>query len=166
MNFSSWFRRRLLRENGQFTSGKQSRGEKEEEILGVTDSLIEFVKSFTFETFKNFPLPDEGEAPRVDQNLSDWQERHAVLVLSKVKEISQLRYKLCPGHLKERQFWIIYFTLVKSLVVEYELRAIQLDKLRRMAVGNEESSNSTTYEVEMAETNAASHLTSVGPSTP
>lgn len=135
MNFSSWFRRRLLRENGQFTSGKQSRGEKEEEILGVTDSLIEFVKSFTFETFKNFPLPgnltlsslwlqfhpkldctshlhlcflvvgfrfyfnvaendcqaylnfcsDEGEAPRVDQNLSDWQERHAVLVLSKVK---------------------------------------------------------------------------------
>ncbi|CAK9323625.1 unnamed protein product [Citrullus colocynthis] len=168
MSLSSWFRRRLLRENGQFTKAsiplQQSHHEKEEQFLGVTDRLIEFVKSFTFDTFKNFPLQEE--APRGDENLSDWQERHAVLVLSKVKEISQLRYKLCPGHLKEQQFWKIYFALVKSLVFEYELRAIQLDKLRRMASGNEEPSNCTPYEVEMSETNTASHLTSVCPPSP
>ncbi|XP_022995670.1 uncharacterized protein LOC111491135 [Cucurbita maxima] len=171
MSLSSWFRRRLLRQIDQFTEGsiplRKSDGEKEEQFHGVTDGLIEFVKSFTIETFKNFPLQDEGEALCGDQNLSDWQERHAVLVLSKVKEISQLRYKLCPGHLKEHQFWKIYFSLVKSLVVEYELRAIQLDKLRRMALGNEGSSNCTSsYEVEMAETNTASHLAPVGPLTP
>lgn len=141
MSLSSWFRRRLLRENGQFTKAsiplQQSHHEKEEQFLGVTDRLIEFVKSFTFDTFKNFPLQgislfpslyffisiqkhgsafllsfawilgglfnelehfrfvsqlrffffcsDEEEAPRGDENLSDWQERHAVLVLSKVK---------------------------------------------------------------------------------
>ncbi|KAL0554600.1 hypothetical protein IC582_008524 [Cucumis melo] len=161
MSLSSWFRRRLLRENGQFTGAsiplQQSHHEKEERFLGVTDRLIEFVKSFTFDTFKNFPLLDEGEAAHGDENLSDWQERHAVLVLSKVKEISQLRYKLCPGHLKEQQFWKIYFALVKSLVFEYELRAIQLDKLKRMALGNEQPSNNTPYEVEMSETNTAYH---------
>ncbi|KAG7036259.1 hypothetical protein SDJN02_03062 [Cucurbita argyrosperma subsp. argyrosperma] len=239
MSLSSWFRRRLLRQIDQFTESsiplRKSDGEKEEQFHGVTDGLIEFVKSFTIETFKNFPLQDEGEALCGDQNLSDWQERHAVLVLSKVKEISQLRYKLCPGHLKEHQFWKIYFALVKSLVVDhelkqrnykadfggdaknadglcskfefkagqsdpsplpsqlsstldqyfnsgvssrrqvrsshpmsrYELRAIQLDKLRRMALGNEGSSNCTSsYEVEMAETNTASHLAPVGPLTP
>ncbi|KAK9006880.1 hypothetical protein V6N11_019211 [Hibiscus sabdariffa] len=41
----------------------------------------------------------------VRKDLSDWQERHAVLVLSKVKELSQLRFKLCPRHLKEENFW-------------------------------------------------------------
>lgn len=60
MSLSSWFRRRLLRENGQFTKAsiplQQSHHEKEEQFLGVTDRLIEFVKSFTFDTFKNFPL--------------------------------------------------------------------------------------------------------------
>lgn len=170
MSLSSWFRRRFLKENAQFTTAsiplQQSQGEKEEQFLGVTDGLIQFVRSFTFETFKNFPLLDKEGAPSGDQNLSDWQERHAVLVLSKVKEISQLRYKLCPGHLKEQQFWKIYFSLVKSLVAEYELRAIQLDKLRRMALGNEETSNCTPYEVEMSETKTTSHLTSVDPPTP
>ena len=34
------------------------------------------------------------------------------------QEISQLRYMLCPRHLKESQFWRIYFKLVKSHVAE------------------------------------------------
>lgn len=34
------------------------------------------------------------------------------------QELSQLRYRLCPGHLKEQQFWRIYFMLVKSYVAE------------------------------------------------
>lgn len=28
----------------------------DEQVLGVTDQLIDFVKSFTVDTFKNFPL--------------------------------------------------------------------------------------------------------------
>ncbi|GAB2213923.1 hypothetical protein Droror1_Dr00018249 [Drosera rotundifolia] len=41
---------------------------------------------------------------------------------------------LCPRHLKEWQFWRINFILVKSFVTEYELRAIQLEKLKTVAM--------------------------------
>ncbi|XVF32205.1 hypothetical protein REPUB_Repub17cG0062000 [Reevesia pubescens] len=99
----------------------------------------------------------------VRKDLSDWQERHAVLVLSKVKELSQLRFKLCPRNLKEEKFWRIYFMLVKSHVAEYELHAIQSAKLKRIAVTNEKTSDTGAYEVEMAERNQAA---SVAPSTP
>ncbi|XP_021907391.1 uncharacterized protein LOC110821753 [Carica papaya] len=103
----------------------------EEDDLGVTDQLIDYIKSFTLDTFKNFPLQDnEGATSTYDDgtarsssanvrnDLSEWQERHAVLVLSKVKELSQLRFKLCPRYLKEQQFWRIYFKVVKNHVVE------------------------------------------------
>ncbi|KAK8604490.1 hypothetical protein V6N13_099431 [Hibiscus sabdariffa] len=72
----------------------------------------------------NFPVQDNGNnettqiSSNVRKDLSDWQERHAILVLSKVKELSQLRFKLCPRHLKEENFWRIYFMLVKSHVAE------------------------------------------------
>ncbi|KAJ8430083.1 hypothetical protein Cgig2_008530 [Carnegiea gigantea] len=95
----SWLRRSLSRSG----SSSRSRSNEEEETLklvakhegdefyGVTDQLIEFVKTFTFDTFKNFSLPDEDSdetqttsgGVRVD--LSDWQQRHATIVLLKVK---------------------------------------------------------------------------------
>lgn len=65
----------------------------------------------------------------------------------------------CPAHLAQHSSYCFYCD-------RYEMRAIQLDKLRRMASGNEEPSNCTPYEVEMSETNTASHLTSVCPPSP
>ncbi|GER46072.1 histone-lysine N-methyltransferase ASHH3 [Striga asiatica] len=132
--------------------------EEEEKTYGITDQLIDFVKSFTLETFNNFSLPNEdesrcdgGNSGHLRRDLSDWQEKHAMLVLTRVKELTQLRFQLCPRHLKERQFWRIYFSLVKSFVAEYELRAVQLAKLRLMRMGNETASNSSPCEVEMVE---------------
>lgn len=158
----SWLRRSFLLSrgsNGNNEEDTQKRvvKEGEEEFYGVTEKLIELVKSFTLDTFKNFSLTDEQSdgtqttsgGVRVD--LSEWQQRHATIVLSKVKELSQLRYLLCPRHLKERQFWRIYFALVKSYVTEYELRAIRLDKLRKMAVEDDKSSDTTGIELEMTE---------------
>ncbi|KAI3932812.1 hypothetical protein MKX01_031794 [Papaver californicum] len=85
--------------------------EEEEEELGVTDELEDFVKTLTVETFKNFPLQQDDNqvksvngSDNVQKDLSEWQERHAMLVLTKVKEISLLRYVLCPRYLKDRQF--------------------------------------------------------------
>ncbi|KAI3461044.1 hypothetical protein Pfo_017707 [Paulownia fortunei] len=134
------------------------REEEEEKLYGITDQLIEFIKSFSLEIFKNFSLPDEeesscdgGNSGNVRSDLSDWQETHAMLALSRVKELAQLRFRLCPRYLKERQFWRIYFTLVKSYVAEYELRAVQLAKLKQIRMGNETVSNSSAHEVEMSE---------------
>ncbi|XP_020539275.1 uncharacterized protein LOC105644398 isoform X1 [Jatropha curcas] len=231
MDWSSWFRRSNKKDN----SPNQRQQQEEEELFGVTHQLIDHVRSFTVDTFKNFPLQDEEErtsgasfsdeivpstSASVRKDLSLWQERHATLVLSKVKvftsnfaiywnfdavgislwyillkdffsdrhkwkqgmccnlnflynkqlgmevgkaeriirkfhELSQLRFLLCPRHLKEREFWRIYFTLVKSHVAEYELRAVRLAKLKKMAMENEISSDSSAFEVEMGETKHA-----------
>ncbi|KAJ0053316.1 hypothetical protein Pint_01561 [Pistacia integerrima] len=201
MDLSSWFRRSLSKSSKKSKtpeSNQQKQDQEELLLLGVTDQLIDHVKSFTLDTFKNFPLQDDEEptydvegatnsSGNVRQDLSDWQERHAFLVLSKVKvrstssyllpckkfsftsgraelaELATLRFKLCPRHLKEQQFWRIYFMLVKSHVAEYELQAIRVAKLKSMAVENEKTSDSSAYEVEMAETKQAANLS---PSTP
>ncbi|OVA01604.1 BSD [Macleaya cordata] len=189
MDFSSWIRKTLLKKNKSDPTNnsnnnsiisqtvlKQKHRQKdpddeEEEELGVTEELRDFVKSFTIETFKNFPLQKDDQVVttssssstvksdngssittdnKVQKDLSEWQERHAMLVLTKVKEISQLRYVLCPRHLKERQFWQIYFMLVKSYVAPFQMRAIQQAKLRRMSMKDEKPVDNAC-EVEMAE---------------
>ncbi|XP_051142860.1 uncharacterized protein LOC127259525 [Andrographis paniculata] len=144
-------------DNGRDYNGKLQE-EEEEKFYGITDKLIEFIKSFSIETFRNFSLPDEdgnncdgANSGNLRKDLTDWQERHAMLVLSKVKELAQLRFKLCPRYLKERQFWRIYFKLVESYVARYELHAIQLAKLKQLRTEDDSVSKSSTCEVEMSE---------------
>ncbi|KAL1823573.1 hypothetical protein DCAR_0311495 [Daucus carota subsp. sativus] len=98
------------------------------ETFGVTEELREFVKDITINTFKDFPIQDDSEVSdiptvsNIRQDLTKWQEVHAKLVLSTVKEISKLRYELCPRVMKERMFWRIYFILVNNHVAPYEKR--------------------------------------------
>ncbi|XP_038988140.1 uncharacterized protein LOC103706557 isoform X2 [Phoenix dactylifera] len=90
--------------------------------FGITEELRDFVKGIPLGTFRDFPMEDEPEmsdvptVSNVRQDLNEWQARHAMLVLSTVKEISKLRYELCPRHMKERKFWRIYFILVNNYV--------------------------------------------------
>lgn len=101
------------------------------ELFGVTHDLREFVKGITSNTFEDFPLQDDTEVSdtpsvsNVRQDLTEWQEKHAKLVLATVKEISKLRYALCPRVMKERKFWRIYFILVNSHVSPYEMRYME-----------------------------------------
>ncbi|CAL0306016.1 unnamed protein product [Lupinus luteus] len=153
------------------SKGKQTEEEEEEEerIYGITEQLINHVKSFTLQTFQNFPLQDEYEesessSTKVLKDLSEWQEKHAILILSRVKEISHLRFVLCPRHLKEKQFWKIYFKLAKNHVFEYELRAIQQEKLKRMAMEDDKSSDNNPNEIEMSEAKLGCFVESQPPS--
>ncbi|XP_061355287.1 uncharacterized protein LOC133299812 [Gastrolobium bilobum] len=106
------------------------------ESFGITDHLREFVKGITITTFTDFPLQDDtqlSDVPAVSnvrQDLTQWQEKHASLVLSTVKEISRLRYELCPRVMKERRFWRIYFILVNSHIAPYENRYMEDAKLK------------------------------------
>nr|XP_043638824.1 uncharacterized protein LOC122609937 [Erigeron canadensis]XP_043638825.1 uncharacterized protein LOC122609937 [Erigeron canadensis] len=101
------------------------------ERFGITDELREFVKEITIDTFRDFPLQDDTEVSdvptvsNVRQDLTKFQEIHAKLVLSTVKEISKLRYELCPRVMRERKFWRIYFLLVNSHVIPYEKRYME-----------------------------------------
>lgn len=62
MNLSSWFHRSVSKntKNNKTPDQQQpvfpDQNQKEEELLGITQQLIDHVKSFTLETFKNFPL--------------------------------------------------------------------------------------------------------------
>ncbi|MBA0821258.1 hypothetical protein Goarm_018127, partial [Gossypium armourianum] len=100
--------------------------EKELESFGINEELRDFVKGITLSTFQDFPLPDDSpmsDVPTISnvrQDLTEWQEKHAKLVLSTVKEISKLRFELCPRVMRERKFWRIYFLLVNSHVAPYE----------------------------------------------
>ncbi|GMI95220.1 hypothetical protein like AT1G26300 [Hibiscus trionum] len=105
--------------------------DKELERFGITEELRDFVKGITMSTFQDFPLPDDSpmsDVPTVSnvrQDLTEWQEKHAKLVLSTVKEISKLRFELCPRAMRERKFWRIYFILVNSHVALYEKRYME-----------------------------------------
>ncbi|KAA8542356.1 hypothetical protein F0562_023508 [Nyssa sinensis] len=61
------------------------------EKFGVTDDLREFVKGITLRTFQDFPLEDNSEmsdiptVSNVRKDLTEWQEKHAKLVLLMVK---------------------------------------------------------------------------------
>nr|GEW48605.1 BSD domain-containing protein [Tanacetum cinerariifolium] len=151
-NVYSWFK--CTKSSSQLPTTTAS--QPNEQLYGITEDLIDLIKTFTLETFKNFDLHDleQGvidDGGNVQKDLSDWQEKHALLVLSKVKELSQLRFRLCPRYLKEQQFWRIYFTLVKNHVAKYELHAIRLEKLKQIAIENKKDMNTSGYEVEMLE---------------
>lgn len=130
---------------------------KEEEDLerfGVTEELREFVQQITLSTFRDFPLQDDSEVSdiptesNVRKDLNEWQVKHASLVLSTVKEISKLRYELCPRIMKERKFWRIYFILVNSHVEPYEKRHMENVKLKSLEqVNNAGAKEPSTVEI-------------------
>lgn len=165
MDVYSWFRRSLSRTTRTTTTTTVAAQPnlQDDELYGVTDQLLDFLKSLSIDTFRNFSLPDEEDADTPDnvrKDLSDWQQGHALLVLSKVKELSQLRFKLCPRYLKEHQFWTRYFALVRGFIAKYELHAIQLDKLKQMRMENKNTPDVAACEVEMSE---AKQTTDVSP---
>ncbi|KAH0639757.1 hypothetical protein KY285_036343 [Solanum tuberosum] len=91
MDVYSWFRRSLSRTTKTTTTTTVTAQPDDELLYGVTDQLLDFIKSFSIDTFRNFSLPDEddGDAPEnVRKDLSDWQQRHALLVLSKLKKLT------------------------------------------------------------------------------
>ncbi|KAH7841112.1 hypothetical protein Vadar_025714 [Vaccinium darrowii] len=106
------------------------------QTFGITDDLREFVQGLTSSTFLNFPVQDDSpisDVPTVSnvrQDLTEWQQKHASIVLTTVQQISRLRYELCPRHMKDAKFWRIYFTLVSTHVAPYEKQYMEEVKLR------------------------------------
>ncbi|CAH8253533.1 unnamed protein product [Arabidopsis lyrata] len=155
-------------------SGSGSGSGSEAELLefGVTDDLREFVEGLTSATFQAFPEQDQPDevadvttnSSNVRKDLSDWQERHATLVLTSVKQISKLRYELCPRFMKERRFWRIYFTLVSTHVSPYERRYMEALKTKAEHESEEAKNAPVTGETETVEKNVAISRTSTATS--
>ncbi|XVE85690.1 hypothetical protein DITRI_Ditri17bG0111400 [Diplodiscus trichospermus] len=143
--------------SGSTSSDPLPISESELQKFGLTDDLRDFVRGFTSSSFQNFPFPVEDESTPSDatttgsnvrKDLNEWQERHATLVLTTVKEIKKLRYELCPRMMKERKFWRIYFTLVSTHVAPYEKQYMEEVKQKEEA---KEDKSKQTPAVETAE---------------
>ncbi|KAK1272654.1 hypothetical protein QJS04_geneDACA016533 [Acorus gramineus] len=86
--------------------------------LGVTDELREFVKGIDLSTFRDFPMEDEpemSEVPTVSnvrQDLTEWQAKHAMLVLSSVK------LKFAPPRVNS---WLRHFNIDTTIPETHEL---------------------------------------------
>lgn len=64
------------------------------------------------ETFTEFP---EELKQRIGwKRLSRKQVAHARAVLERSPDLSNLRYVLCPKHISDIDFWIVYFTLLRN----------------------------------------------------
>ncbi|KAL8218567.1 hypothetical protein R6Q57_021940 [Mikania cordata] len=146
----------ILSISDQFTSlsvtsssfSSDSPSESELEKFGITEDLRGFVKGLTLSTFQNFPFPDDlasdvATVSNVRQDLSEWQQKHANLVLTTVMEVSKLRYELCPRHMKDGRFWRIYFTLVSTHVSPYERKFVEESKLKQIAQTENEKNDQT-----------------------
>ncbi|KAI3734071.1 hypothetical protein L6452_13532 [Arctium lappa] len=130
------------------SSSDDSPSELELGKFGITQDLRDFVKGLTLSTFQNFPFPDDSVSDvatvsNVRQDLSEWQQKHANLVLTTVKEVSRLRYELCPRHMKDGRFWRIYFTLVSTHVSPYERKFVEESKLKQIAQKEDEKVDQT-----------------------
>ncbi|KAL6968038.1 hypothetical protein U1Q18_033842 [Sarracenia purpurea var. burkii] len=128
MDVYSWFRRSLSgpektnKPSAADGQGKKEevRRDEEEEIFGVTRQLIDFIKTFTLETFKNFSLQDEdvvssgdgtpASTGNVRKDLSEWQERHATFVLSKVKVTIDDNALLSCGRCRENNVQFLWLS--------------------------------------------------------
>ncbi|XP_066346199.1 uncharacterized protein [Miscanthus floridulus] len=155
----SWPFRRRGNGGGAGGSGasKSAATAAEDKELGVTPQLLDFLRTLSPDAFKAAALQLQGGSTEAAAgDLTSWQERHAVLVLSKAKELAKIRYDLCPRHMKDKHFWRIYFLLAKSYISPYELHAIQKEKLRRMETENGKSKQVITVEVEMQESKGSS----------
>ncbi|XP_037480537.1 uncharacterized protein LOC119357825 [Triticum dicoccoides] len=79
--------------------------EEDAEELGVTPQLLDFLRTLSPDAFKTSNLFLQGGSAKSATELSDWQQRHAVLVLARAKELAKVRYDLCPRYMKDKQFW-------------------------------------------------------------
>jgi hypothetical protein len=81
---------------------------------GIRPPLIEFVIELAKhpETFSNMPLTEKESC--AFKELSPQQMQHATLALKHIPQLGQLRYRLCPGQIKEEAFWRNYFLLCRQ----------------------------------------------------
>nr|GMD37486.1 uncharacterized protein LOC109162841 [Ipomoea batatas] len=116
-------------------------------ISHLVDSLMNAMENRKYDSEMSSSIPTVSN---VRQDLTEFQEKHAKLVLSSVKEISKLRYALCPRVMRERKFWRIYFILVNSHIAPYEKRYMEEANLK----------SADNVKTEVTEDNASSVTTS------
>lgn len=101
----------------------------EGDAVGVTEEVLAFATNIAHhpETWLDFPLADEEEFD--DFELSDGQQRHAYAVERLTPRLAALRFELCPAHLSEGFFWMVYFVLLYSRLNKHDAELLSTPQL-------------------------------------
>ncbi|MCD9639175.1 hypothetical protein HAX54_023551 [Datura stramonium] len=101
----------------------------EGDVVGVTEEVLAFATNIAHhpETWLDFPLADEEEFD--DFELCDAQQRHAYAVERLTPRLAALRFELCPVHLSEGFFWMVYFVLLYSRLNKHDAELLSTPQL-------------------------------------
>ncbi|KAJ4958237.1 hypothetical protein NE237_025348 [Protea cynaroides] len=129
------------------------------DIVGVTEEVLEFVQEISMrpECWTNFPLSLEN-----DFEMSDAQREHASTVEDLAPSLVALKVRLCPGHMNEGQFWMIYFILLHPRLNEHDSKLLStpqiieardslLQKLQKRVNEQAESSKNDDSSIEVSD---------------
>ncbi|KAG9138568.1 hypothetical protein Leryth_012910 [Lithospermum erythrorhizon] len=102
------------------------------DVIGVTEEALAFAHNIAHhpETWLDFPI---GEGEDQDFQVSDSQYKHALAIQHLVPTLAALRIELCPVHMSEGYFWMVYFVLLHSRldkVVADQLSSAELVQAR------------------------------------
>ncbi|CAN4122534.1 unnamed protein product [Withania somnifera] len=100
-----------------------------DDAVGVTEEVLAFATNIAHhpETWLDFPFADEDEFD--DFELSDAQQRHAYAVEGLTPRLAALRFELCPVHLSEGFFWMVYFVLLYSRLKKHDTELLSTPQL-------------------------------------
>ncbi|KAK3120306.1 hypothetical protein QOZ80_9AG0685450 [Eleusine coracana subsp. coracana] len=101
-----------------------------EVAAGVTEEVVAFARDAALrpELWLDFPLLPE-DADSDDFDMTDAQQDHALAVESVAPELADLRIELCPSHMSEGCFWMIYFVLLHPKLTKEDVEILSTTQI-------------------------------------
>ncbi|KAK9130614.1 hypothetical protein Sjap_011101 [Stephania japonica] len=95
--------------------------------VGVTKEVLEFAREMSArpECWIDFPLPLDD----FDFEMSDIQREHTLTVGDLVPGLVDLKSKICPSHMNEGHFWIVYFILLLPRLNKHNLEMLSTSQV-------------------------------------
>ncbi|KAL8488395.1 hypothetical protein ACS0TY_024609 [Phlomoides rotata] len=157
----------LMQLQNQFNDGDEYEEVDEEEALGLSEEVLDFVLKISRrpELWTDFPLslPD-------DFDMSDSQREHAANIDHLVPEFETLRQKIC-SQMSERKFWLIYFILLLPRLDEEDMKFLstpQVAEARETLLKKLQNKNNEDQETsensDSSDSNNSNEENSKGPS--
>ncbi|KAG8377554.1 hypothetical protein BUALT_Bualt08G0045200 [Buddleja alternifolia] len=100
------------RESGELVQPEDYYTSIVEDAIGITEEVLAFARNIAHhpETWLDFTLTEDEEFD--DFDISDAQYKHALAVEHLAPRLAALRIELCPAHMTEGYFWMVYFVLL------------------------------------------------------
>ncbi|CAA0824639.1 BSD domain-containing protein [Striga hermonthica] len=105
-----------------------------EDAIGITEEVLAFARDIAHhpETWFDFPLSEEEEFD--DFDISDAQFKHALAVEHLAPRLAALRIELCPVHMSEEYFWMVYFVLLHSRLSKHDADLLSSSQLAQARI--------------------------------